>query len=139
MDMKQKFLLLCIILGMSSCKIGKQITINGHYPPKESVQMLSLGQSLPDNLYRIGSITVGDGGLTPAEDCTYEMCLLTIEKEAAKVGADVAHIVSVTAPTATTTVGIALTNRGSVVSSGTSGSECYTVIADLFIYNEQGR
>lgn len=115
-----------ILFLFNSCGIGITVSVPKHYPPtdEDKLEMIYLNQDLPKGLQRIGSITVGDGGFTLAYNCTYEACLMTIQQEAAKVGADVACIVLVKEPTSIFHIGNGGTSHG--------GTECYTVTADLY-------
>ena len=75
-----------------------------------------MGQNLPQNISRIGSIVIGDTGFTLDSECTYEACMNLIESEARKVGAHIVHIVHIKTPD--------------------EHSTCYNVTADLYRYNE---
>ena len=120
--------LAAIMMLLSGCEIAKEVTVNGNYPAKEKCKMIYKGHAVPKGLYRIGSIKVGGNTSLAAQDCNYEVCLSVIETEAAKAGADVAVVVNVIEPNES-------------ISGGTSGlmfsgSSCYTVIADLYVYNK---
>ena len=128
--MKKVLLLLAaMVMLLSGCEIAKEITVNGTYPAKEKCKMIYKGHAVPKGLERIGSIKVGGNTSLAAPDCNYEVCLSVIETEAAKAGADVAVVVEVIEPNES-------------ISGGTggmmfSGSSCYTVIADLYIYKKK--
>lgn len=125
MNMKTiKFIIaLCALtLILPSCKQLKQlkkiVAVNYHYPPTIGViDIYQTGQQLPSNIIRIGSVVVGESGLTPVEDCTYEVCIRTIEDEARKAGADFVYLVSVQEP-------------------NWLGSLCYNITAELYKYDK---
>lgn len=111
-------ILLCIgiLFFVSSCSLKKQISVNGKYEPTVGkIALIQTNQYIPSNSYRIGSIVVGESGLTPSGDCTYEACMQTIEVEARKVGAELIYIVSVVEPN--------------------FNSTCYNITTDLYRYD----
>lgn len=82
-----------------SCKLKTVVSVNDYYAPTTGrLPIYQTGQQLPDNIVRIGSIVVGEGGMTPTKKCTYEICMQTIEDEAKKVGADIIYLVKVKEP-----------------------------------------
>ena len=115
--MKTKiFLLLMLATIASACHLKKVVTVNDYYPPTAGrMPIYQTGQILPDNLVRIGSIEVGESGLTPAKKCTYEACMQVIEDEAKKAGAEVVYLVKVREP-------------------DFWGSTCYNITAELYRY-----
>lgn len=115
--MKNATILLFVLMVFTSCGINQDISVSTVYPPKSNTQIVHSGQALPQGLKRIGSITVGDTGFTFTSLCTYEACIQKIIEEAGKNGADVAYIVRIKEPT-----------------SDLGGSTCYTITADLYVY-----
>ena len=115
--MRKSLLLLGIAFILSSCGINQKVSVYESHPPKTNTQIVHTGQPLPQNVRRIGSITVGDTGLTFTSLCTYEACMQTVITEAGKAGADVAYIVRIKEPT-----------------EDIGGSSCYTITADLYVY-----
>ena len=110
------FVCFCVIVLCTSCSLKKQISVNGHYEPTiGKISIIQTNQYLPSNTYRIGSIVVGESGLTPSGDCTYEVCMQTIETEARKVGAQLIYIVRIVEPN--------------------YNSTCYNITADLYRYD----
>lgn len=116
-------IVLCALtLILPSCKhlteLKKIVAVNYHYPPTTGViDVYQTGQQLPENIIRIGSVVVGESGLTPVKDCTYEVCMRTIEDEARKAGADFIYLVSVQEP-------------------DWRGSLCYNITAELYRYKK---
>ena len=107
------FFIFAIVTG---CSLKKDISVNAHYEPTiGKIPIVQTNQSLPSNIYRIGSIVVGDNGLTPSGDCSYEACMRTIEEESRKVGAQLVYIVRVVEPN--------------------SSSTCYNITAELYRYD----
>ena len=88
------------------------------YAPIDEVTIISQGQTLPDNLIRVGSISVGEAGSTPTEDCTYQACMDAIRIAAKQNGAHVVYIVNVKEP------------------DRFWGSTCYDITADFFRYKK---
>lgn len=115
--MKKVVVVLIALLALTSCGINQNVSVNAVYPPKDNTQIVHSGQTLPQGLKRIGSITVGDTGFTFTSLCTYEACIQKIIQEAGKAGADVAYIVRIKEPT-----------------DDMGGSTCYTITADLYVY-----
>ena len=114
-----KFLIaLCaLMLILPSCKLKKIVSVNYYYPPTSGViPIYQTSQQLPNNIIRIGSVVVGENGLTPTEKCTYEACIRTIEDEARKAGADLIYLVNVKEP------------------DRFWGSSCYDITAELYKY-----
>lgn len=117
-------ILLCMLLILvPSCKHQKELKkivyVSYHYPPTTSIiNIYQTGQQLPNNIIRIGSVVVGEAGLTPAEKCTYEACIRAIEDEARKAGADLIYLVKVKEP------------------DRLWGSTCYDITAELYKYTD---
>ena len=126
--MKNKFIItLFLPLVFVSCGLVKTIAVNGNYEPTKSVEIINNNQTLPTGLIRIGSITIdGNQSLVLSYDeCSYETCIQTLSDEAKKAGADIVYIVSVVAPNQSLMI--------TLYFYGTSGSGCYTIVADLYI------
>lgn len=116
-------IVLTMLLMIPSCAKYKQlkkiVNLNYHYPPTTGVvPIYQTNQQLPSDIIRIGSVVVGEAGLTPAEKCTYEACIRAIEDEARKAGADFIYLVNVKEP------------------DRFWGSTCYDITADLYKYNK---
>lgn len=120
-----KFIIaLCALIAVfPSCKQLKQlktiVNVNYYYPPTVGIiPIYQTGQLLPEGTIRIGSVVVGEAGLTPTEKCTYEACIRTIENEARKAGADFVYLVNVKEP------------------DRFWGSTCYDITAEFYKYNK---
>ena len=113
-----KLLMLVFILAfLPSCKstqLKKNVYVDRYYTPTASVDVFQIGQELPKSIIRIGSVTVGEAGLTKTSDCTYEACLNAVKLEAKSAGADIVYIVSVQEPN--------------------GWSSCYSITAELYKY-----
>ena len=106
-----------IIISLNNCTLKKQVSVKDLYPPTVgNISVIQTNQYLPTNIYRIGSIVVGENGLTPNGKCTYEACMRTIEEESRKVGAQLVYIVRVKEPD--------------------YYSSCYNITAELYRYTE---
>jgi hypothetical protein len=109
--------LVLLALVVASCTLKKQVSVKEYYPPTtEQIPIIQTNQPLPQNIYRIGSIVVGENGLTPDGKCTYEACMQVIEKESRKVGAQLVYLVKVKEPDILST--------------------CYNITAELYRYSE---
>ena len=107
---------ICVLALATSCGLKKQVSVNGNYEPTQGkIAIIQTNQYLPENIYRIGSIVVGESGLTPEGKCTYEACMQTIENEGRRVGAQLIYIVKVVEPNLSST--------------------CYNITADLYRYD----
>jgi len=118
--MKKGLTLVFALMLLVSCGIKQNVSVYKTYPATESVQIVHTGQTLPQGLMRIGSITVGDAGFTLQSRCTYEACMQTIVSQAANAGADLVYIVHIKEPT-----------------SDIGGSACYNITADLYVYDDK--
>ena len=125
----KKILVLLIPFLLISCGLQRTVSVAQRYAPTTTVTIIQSGQTLPNNIIRMGSVSVGEGGLTPTEDCTYEACMAAVEEEAKKVGADIIYVVQVTTPNAFTGYGYNWFTGGSFVAGG---STCFGIIADLY-------
>ena len=109
---------LFFLLTLGSCGLKKQVSVKQYYPPTEgNIPIIQTNQPLPSNIFRIGSIVVGESGLTPDGKCTYEACMQTIEKESRRVGAQLVYLVRVKEPD--------------------MHSTCYNITAELYRYNPE--
>ena len=114
------FLILCgVLFIVTSCNTPLKVLVNvrEYHERTEKIRFIQTGQTLPDNIKRIGSIEVGEGGWTPERECTYEACMNAIENEAKRAGADIVYIVKIVEPN---------------VWKGT----CYDITAEFYIYAE---
>ncbi|MDE7155152.1 MAG: hypothetical protein K2N79_02565 [Muribaculaceae bacterium] len=103
------------LVTLVSCGLKKQVSVKQYYPPTEGyIPIIQTNQPLPTNIFRIGSIVVGESGLTPDGKCTYEACMQTIEKESRQVGAQIVYLVKVKEPD--------------------FHSTCYNITAELYRY-----
>lgn len=109
---------LCALLVVApSCKLKSIVSVNDYYAPTTGrLPIYQTTQQLPSNIIRIGSIEVGESGLTPTNKCTYEACIRLIEDEAKKSGADLVYIVKVKEPG--------------------FWSTCYNITAELYKYDK---
>lgn len=106
-----------IFVLLTSCGLKKEVSVKQYYPPTEgNIPIIQTNQTLPSNIFRIGSIVVGESGLTPEGKCSYEACMQTIEKESRRVGAQLVYLVRVKEPDLHST--------------------CYNITAELYRYNE---
>ena len=107
---------LCLLFIAVSCGLKKQVSDNGRYEPTQGkISIIQTNQYLPTNIYRIGSIVVGESGLTPSGDCTYEACMQVIEEESRIAGAQLVYLVKVIEPNLSST--------------------CYNITANLYRYD----
>lgn len=90
--MKRIVFVLLLIVTLSSCKLRESIYVDNYYAPVDEVTVISKGQTLPDNLIRVGSISVGESGATPAEKCTYQACMNAIILKAKQSGVHVVNL-----------------------------------------------
>lgn len=110
-------IILIFTATLVGCTLKKQVSVKQYYPPTEdNIPIIQTNQTLPQNIYRIGSIVVGENGLTPDSKCTYEACMQVIEEESRKVGAQLVYLVKVKEPD--------------------SNSTCYNITAELYRYIE---
>lgn len=123
-------LLLLAIVFTGCSPLKRVVSITNQYTPTQQVTIIQTGQQLPDGLTRIGSVSVGDGGLTLAEDCTYEACIKAVEEEAKKVGANIIYIVHVKTPNNFLGVGYSLLLGDPSLYD--INSSCYGIVADLY-------
>lgn len=106
------FFIVCLLL-FTSCGVKKVVSVSGYYTPTAGyIPLVQTNQTLPDKIYRIGSIVVGENGFTPSARCSYEECIKIIEEEARQAGAQLIYLVRVREPDAHST--------------------CYNITAELY-------
>lgn len=127
--MKKELIIVILLCALSSCSLMRRVDVAQKYAPTTEVSVIQMGQSLPEGLIRMGSVTVGEGGMTPTEECTYEACMRAVIEEAKNVGADIVLIIQVTSPTDSGGVGYGY-NTGPIYYGG--GSSCYGIVAELY-------
>lgn len=115
--MKRIVFVLLLIVTLSSCKLRQSVYVDNYYAPVDEVTVISYGAKLPDNVIRVGSMSVGESGMTPAEDCTYQACMNAIILKAKQSGVHVVYVVSIKEPEAW-------------------GSTCYDITADFYRYKK---
>lgn len=115
--MKRIVFVLLLIVTLFSCKLRQSVYVDNYYAPVDEVTVISKGQTLPDNLIRVGSISVGESGATPAEKCTYQACMNAIILKAKQSGVHVVYVVAIKEPSVW-------------------GSSCYDITADFYRYKK---
>ena len=118
MKVNKMIIALCaFLLILPACKLKTIVSVNDYYTPTTGrLPIYQTGQQLPADIIRIGSIVVGESGLTPTNKCTYEACIRLIEDEAKKSGADLVYLVHVKEPG--------------------FWSSCYNITAELYKYDK---
>lgn len=114
------YLVLCgILFFITSCYTPLKVLVHvrEYHEKTEKIRFIQTGQELPDGIMRIGSIEVGEGGWTPANECSYEACMNAIENEAKRAGADIVYIVKIVEP-------------------GTWKGTCYDITAEFYKFTE---
>lgn len=115
--MKRIVFVLLLIVTLSSCKLRESVYVDNYYAPVDEVTVISKGQALPDNLIRVGSISVGESGATLTEKCTYQACMNAIILKAKQSGVHVVYVVAIKEPSVW-------------------GSSCYDITADFYRYKK---
>lgn len=107
------FLIVFCSILITSCGVKKVVSVSSYYAPTAGyIPLVQTNQTLPDKIYRIGSIVVGENGFTPSARCSYEECIKIIEEEARQAGAQLIYLVRVREPDAHST--------------------CYNITAELY-------
>lgn len=113
--MKKFLLLFCVGIMLASCQLKKMVTIYNTYPAyPETPAYYYQGQDLPENIKKVGTVVVGESGMTPSKKCSYNVCIEAIEMEAKKMGGDIIYLVRVKEPSVW-------------------GSSCYNITADIYV------
>lgn len=113
--MKKVLLFLVMAIIATSCGLRKDVIISSYQQPThEEVIVIGLNDNLPDNLEKIGTVSVGEKGATTTKNCTYLACITAIKDEAQKMGGHYVKIVDLLQPS---------------LAHGT----CYDITADVYI------
>jgi len=97
-------------------ELRRNISVYDTYAPTPGrLPIVQTAQPIPDGCIQIGSVTVGDSGLTKTKNCTYEACIEAVQEEAKKMGGQFIYIVKITEPS-------------------TWESTCYSIVADIYRY-----
>jgi hypothetical protein len=99
--MKRVLLLFASIVLLSflnSCGLSVRAVADVKLPPTASVKIYNVNQALPENIERIGSVTIDDTGFTSDRKGTYDACMSRLRSEAMKMGGDVVGIVVLNTP-----------------------------------------
>lgn len=74
--MKIRLILLIATIFICSCGTTKNMSVLKYYPPtQEEVEVMGIGQTIPEGAVMIGNITIGDTGFTSAYNCTYSIII----------------------------------------------------------------
>jgi len=85
---------------LSSCGVKKTVSVIISQPPTtEQVQILGIGQQIPDGAILLGTISVGTTGFTSRGRCTYDRVLNYAITQAQAIGGNIMQIRLHTAPT----------------------------------------
>ena len=97
---KLRAILICLafIIVLNSCGLSVRAIADVKLPPTTSVEIYNVNQALPENIERIGSITIDDTGFTSDRKGTYDACMSRLRSEAMKMGGDVVGIVVLNTP-----------------------------------------
>ena len=100
--MKQKkniirLLVIGVIIGFfSACSPHVVTSITKKYPASDNsvkVKVIQVGESIPFKYEELGSIKLGDAGMTGKKKCTYDALLALAIEEAHKIGGNAIKIV----------------------------------------------
>jgi len=84
------------ICFFSACSPRVVTSINKKYPALDNsakIQVIEVGESIPFKYEELGSIKLGDAGMTGNEKCTYEALLILAIEEARKIGGNAIKII----------------------------------------------
>ena len=86
-----------IIIGFfSACSPHISTNINKKYPELDNstkVKVISVGESIPFKYEELGSVKLGDAGVTGRSRCDYEALLTLAMEEARKIGGNAIKVV----------------------------------------------
>ena len=85
----------------SACSPNVVRNIYSNYPALDNsveVKVIKVGESIPFKYEELGSLKLGDGGITNKSKCTYEALVALAIEEAKKVGGNAIKIVEHTPP-----------------------------------------
>jgi hypothetical protein len=80
----------------SACSAHIARSIHKNYPALDNsaeVKVIKVGESIPFKYEELGSLKLGDAGMTSKSKCSYEALLALAIEEAKKVGGDAIKIV----------------------------------------------
>ena len=78
-----------------SCGTTKKMSALHYFPPtQEKVEIMGVGQTIPDDAILIGNITIGDTGFTSAKNCTYAKVIQEASVMAQQMGGNMVYVVS---------------------------------------------
>jgi hypothetical protein len=87
---------LSIAVFFSACSPHIATSVSKKYPALDNsakVKVVNTGESIPFKYIELGSIRLGDAGMTGKSKCTYEALLALAMEEAKKTGGDAIKIV----------------------------------------------
>jgi len=90
-----------LIARFTACAPSVVTNIHKRYPALDSftkIKIIKVGESIPFAYEELGSIKLGDAGMTGKSKCTYEALLALAIKEAQKIGGNAIKIVEHTLP-----------------------------------------
>ena len=92
-----RLLLIGIIVScVSACSPHVATSINKNYTALDrsaKVEVINVGESIPFKYEELGSVKLGDAGMTGKSKCTYEALLAIAIEEAQKIGGNAIKIV----------------------------------------------
>ena len=92
--MKKATILLFAIVLFTSCGIIKNKSVLHYYPPtEEKVEVMGVGQTVPDNVILIGNIDIDSTGLTSGKNGTYAKVVEEASLMAQQMGGTIVYIV----------------------------------------------
>jgi hypothetical protein len=89
----RKILLIAISLVLFGCGTSKNVSVVRYETPNTGeVQVIGVGQSVPEGAVLVGSVNIGEGGATPSNRCTYGKVLQAAIQETQGMGGNILYI-----------------------------------------------
>jgi hypothetical protein len=111
-----KNLLVVVLFLLLSCGTSQKVnvmSVQTPLAPTVEVKVFGAGQTLPTDLKMLGSLKIGDSGITSASNCTYDKVIANAQAQARGMGGNVLQVTKKKEP--------------SVL-----GSTCYRIWCDVY-------
>ena len=93
--MKKITILLFVAVLMVSCGISRSRSVLHHYPPtQEKVEVMGVGQTVPDKYILIGNVSIDCTNFTTAKNGTYAKVVEEASLLAQQMGGTILYIVT---------------------------------------------
>lgn len=101
-----KKVLIFLAVALMACQTSKKVSVLQTSTPlaqDAKVEVIGKGQQVPSGAKLLGHIKIGEGGATPAKNCTYDRVIADAQSQARAMGGNLIQVTQHKEPSIWTT------------------------------------